>query len=122
MFSHVGVCVLVVVYSIMGAFAFKALEASTERQQTSEVNNMRQETLKKLWDIYLKHNEFDYGNFTIDVKTELKNFQQNIVRAVRDGYGGIHNSNVQQWTFSGAFLYSLTVITTIGRDTQSFYL
>ncbi|KAG1661506.1 Potassium channel subfamily K member 18 [Nymphon striatum] len=88
MFSHVGVCVLVVGYSIMGAFAFKALEASTEQEQASQVNKMRKETLDKLWDISIKHN--------------------------KTGYDGNHNADVQQWTFSGAFLYSLTVITTIG--------
>ncbi|CAM1320978.1 KCNK18 (predicted) [Pycnogonum litorale] len=114
MFSHVGVCVLVVGYSIMGAFAFKALEASTEEETVSEVQRMRQETVERLWQYGKKYRDLYWDNWTEDVRIELKHFQDKIVEAVKTGYDGNHEQGVQQWTFSGAFLYSLTVITTIG--------
>jgi len=47
---------------------------------------------------------------------ELQEYQQLIVTAIQDGYDGTDNVNsTQKWSFSGAFLYSLTVITTIGE-------
>lgn len=35
--------------------------------------------------------------------------------SIRKGYDGKEYGKQAQWTFTGAFLYSLTVITTIGK-------
>lgn len=45
---------------------------------------------------------------------EIKKFQGEILKAIKDGYEGQHNAGEEQWSLSGAFLYSLTVISTIG--------
>jgi hypothetical protein len=50
------------------------------------------------------------------VSAELREYQEQIVLAVQDGYDGTDYVNqTHKWPFSGAFLYSLTVITTIGE-------
>lgn len=50
------------------------------------------------------------------VANELLEYQRNISKAVKNGYDGIDDpEESKQWRFSGAFLYSLTVITTIGK-------
>ena len=47
---------------------------------------------------------------------ELLAYQDQIVIALQEGYDGKDYLNeTYDWPFSGAFLYSLTVITTIGK-------
>lgn len=113
-FSHVGLCALVIGYSIMGAFAFRALEAPYEEQKVTQVSNLRQETVRRLWEITDKLNVLYKDNWTRMVSHEVKHFQTELIAAVKDGYDG-KDGGSQQWSFSGAFLYSLTVITTIGE-------
>jgi hypothetical protein len=47
----------------------------------------------------------------------LSRYRKNIVKMVKtQGYDGTHStSDTTQWSFSGSLLYSVTVITTIGR-------
>ncbi|PRD26935.1 UNVERIFIED_CONTAM: twk-7 [Trichonephila clavipes] len=114
LFSHVGLCALVIGYSIMGAFAFRALEAPYEEQKASQVGHLRQETVRRLWEITDKLNVLYKDNWTELVEAEVRRFQKELIVAVKEGYDGKEGSG-QQWSFSGAFLYSLTVITTIGK-------
>lgn len=113
MFSHVGLCGLVVGYSILGALAFQALEAPFEEKKVDEVMRKRIDTVKRLWAITDQLNVLYKENWTRQVTEEVKRFQSDLVNAIKEGYDGKEGSSTQ-WTFSGAFLYSLTVITTIG--------
>ncbi|GFQ97375.1 hypothetical protein TNCT_261621 [Trichonephila clavata] len=119
LFSHVGLCALVIGYSIMGAFAFRALEAPYEEQKASQVGHLRQETVRRLWEITDKLNVLYKDNWTELVEAEVRRFQKELIVAVKEGYDGKEGSG-QQWSFSGAFLYSLTVITTIDLASISF--
>jgi len=48
------------------------------------------------------------------VRDILENYQKEVISAIKkDGYDGMEEN---KWTFAGAFLYSLTVITTIGES------
>lgn len=51
LFSHVGLCALVVGYSIMGAFIFAYLESEKEMNTRKDVENTRTDTLKELYNI-----------------------------------------------------------------------
>ena len=46
---------------------------------------------------------------------EIKHFQSDLLKAIKDGYEGQQDVGQEQWSFSGAFLFSLTVISTIGK-------
>ena len=50
----------------------------------------------------------------------LRKFELDVIRKVKsDGYDGKEGNNTDddvQWNFSGSLLYSVTVITTIGKN------
>ncbi|GMS90565.1 hypothetical protein PENTCL1PPCAC_12740, partial [Pristionchus entomophagus] len=53
------------------------------------------------------------------VHAQVKKFQKERMDAIRRGYDGKELEVSAQWTFTGAFMYSLTVITTIGYGNTS---
>lgn len=67
-------------------------------------------------------NVFSERTWKVKVRAELAKYQKEIVSAIKNGYDGAdYSGGSKQWSFAGAFLYSLTVITTIGKD-QTIYL
>jgi len=56
-----------------------------------------------------------YQNWKTSVAEEIKSFQSDLLKAIKDGYEGQQKGGQEQWSFSGAFLFSLTVISTIGK-------
>ena len=60
-----------------------------------------------------QENVFSERIWKAKVKTVLEKYQKKMVTAIKNGYDGAEES--KRWSFAGAFLYSLTVITTIGR-------
>ncbi|XP_069699067.1 potassium channel subfamily K member 9 [Periplaneta americana] len=116
MFSNVGIIGLVVGYTIAGAFIFGAIEGNEAPLANAVVLELRNKTALKLWDLSCCGlNVFSEENWRENVSTELLEYQQLIVEAIQNGFDGTDNVNQSlKWSFSGAFLYSLTVITTIG--------
>ena len=55
---HLGLCLLVVGYSIMGAVIFVALEREHELEIKETVRNMKSVTLNELYDLTGKQNIF----------------------------------------------------------------
>ena len=51
LFSHVGLCALVIGYSIMGAFVFKKLEKDNEMLTRQKVGDSREIILQELYNI-----------------------------------------------------------------------
>ena len=71
--------------------------------------------MSSLFNFAEKYNVLWRENWTIDAGKVLKRFEQEVIRkAKNDGYDGQDDKNKAQWNFSGALLYSVTVITTIG--------
>lgn len=115
-FSHVGLCSLVVGYSIAGGFIFQSLEAPFELKERSNVAERRQFYVERLWNVTEQLNilyELNWTNFANDV---LVDFQVEVYRATKEkGWNGQDGLQELQWSFTGALLYSVTVITTIGK-------
>lgn len=115
-FSKVGLVVLVVGYAIGGALLFQAVEGPHEDKEMhfNQVKEIRNRTLDDLWLITRQLNIFSKETWSDRIDNRLKKFQTNLIEQIRDnGYDG---SLSPQWTFSGSFLFALTVITTIGES------
>jgi hypothetical protein len=113
LFSTTGLCLVVIAYVCMGALIFKFLESKNEVKQRHDVQRERIGCASDLWNFTLSLNVLYPEKWNQATIERLKQFEERIVKAVnKDGYGG---TNVDQWTFSGALLYSVTVITTIGK-------
>ncbi|CAG2164863.1 unnamed protein product [Oppiella nova] len=111
LFSTTGLCLLVIAYTCVGAFIFTYLESKHEVQTQNDIEKQRQEFAVDLWNQTNNYNVLYPEKWINETQIRLKKFEEIIVKAVReDGYGG----SSEQWTFSGALLYSVTVITTIG--------
>lgn len=112
LFSTTGLCFLVVVYSCLGATIFVFLEAQNEIQVRSNMEMERVKCASELWNQTLTLNVLYPQEWNQMAIERILAFEQKIIDAVHnDGYG----SSVEQWSFSGALLYSVTVITTIGK-------
>ncbi|KAH6932062.1 hypothetical protein HPB50_002729 [Hyalomma asiaticum] len=112
--SHFGLCSLVVGYCVMGAFLFEFLEATNERNKRIEMMRWRSNLADALWQLTSESRILDQTNWTGEAVARLRRFEVTLVQAVRkEGYDGKEDAQLQ-WSFSGALLYSIIVITTIG--------
>ncbi|KAK6051593.1 Ion channel [Cooperia oncophora] len=113
-FSHIGLCALVVGYALLGAVIFQAVEGPHEEQIQSSVTAARSRAVDVVWNATFRVNRLNQDQWKSAVYKEVKKFQKICMQAIRKGYDGKEFKQAAQWTFTGAFLYSLTVITTIG--------
>lgn len=101
-------------YTVAGAFIFQAIEGGVEPKFS--MGSVRNETVERLWELLYVDNILNEMSWKNSVTTELEQFTLVVRDAVRDGYEGSDDPDYKQkWAFPGAFLYSLTVITTIGE-------
>lgn len=170
MLASVGVCVLVLVYTLLGAFAFTALEGSgigsgfgsfgarqpappdpVTRASAPAHDELRTKTVEKLWSITEDLNILYKDNWTRLAAQEVLRFQDMLVQNIKSGVavnGGVPGAVAaadgkdpakqaakatavttaastyqrhggHRWTFPSSFLYSLTLITTIGYGSVS---
>nr|CAD7194659.1 unnamed protein product [Timema douglasi] len=112
---NVGIIGLVVGYTITGAFIFIFIEKKEVSEGNIIVMKLRNETVDFLWNLTYVLNVFDEPHWKTAVSLKLMDYQEEVVKAISKGFDGSDNNlGGSQWSFSGAFLYSLTVITTIG--------
>jgi len=149
LFSHVGLAGMVVAYSIMGGFLFRALEAPFEQRVKVRVVTSRERMVNETWNMASAVAEArlrrmrarpvgsgarrwglrdrdaaaaERQNFTARVHEIFRSFQREVRSAVKDqGWDGNDDMDEArlQWSFAGALLYAVTVTTTIGLQ---FYI
>ncbi|ESO97252.1 hypothetical protein LOTGIDRAFT_159275 [Lottia gigantea] len=120
LFSHIGLCSLVVAYTIMGGFVFKAIEGPYESSVKSGIREERSKLVGKLMQhaFELTMSKMGRMNFTNAVDVELQKFQIKIHTETKDnGWDGNDDRDTPdaQWSFASALLYAITVMTTIGK-------
>ncbi|XP_055312711.1 uncharacterized protein LOC129574574 [Sitodiplosis mosellana] len=113
LFSTPGLCVLVVLYSLMGAAIFPFFEAPELHNKLAVIKS-REECLRELWTITERLNVLYERNWTMLVHEQLRRFEGSIIKATKSGLNEAMGERLPRWTFTEALLYSITLITTIG--------
>ncbi|KAK4878871.1 hypothetical protein RN001_011377 [Aquatica leii] len=115
MFSNIGIIGLVVGYTVAGAFIFIYIEGDAEVLLRRTISMQRNHKADTIWSITNLTNIFNEKAWKKHIMKELEEYQITITHAVKNGLDGTDIiENNKSWSFPGAFLYSLTVITTIG--------
>lgn len=152
--TNLGIFVLLLAYTLLGAFIFLAIEGSAAKihQKTlattsyqpnenpkvpiAKINGsitqasaeLRSQTVESIWEITVSLNILYKENWTRLAAQEIARFQEKLVARVAADvsaqYGGARALesapalvvDEYEWNFAKAFLYSLTVLTTIGKN------
>lgn len=93
------------------------------------IENIRNRTVDRLWTETYKLNVLYKENWTAMAIKEIEHFQLELINAFKDGYWPIvgdinnHNNNdgddnnghYTRWSFFDSWMYSISIITTIGK-------
>ncbi|OWF51097.1 uncharacterized protein LOC110449615 [Mizuhopecten yessoensis] len=115
--SNVGLACIVVAYAILGAIIFQSLEAWNEKKTRSFISEMRSARMKEIRDIVNQLNHLNKEAWTNKADKIMKTFQRELYTKTKGhGWDGVDDvvEGERDWTFVGALLYSVTLITTIG--------
>ena len=127
LFSHIGLSFLVVLYCVAGGFIFEHLEKNNEQEicfeSRSEYNPMEAKTINSTMKIFT-----DYGGVTttanralmeIQIRSILDTFRSNTLAIGYDGRDcnayGMPDGPTYQWSWAGGLMFSVTVVSTIGK-------
>jgi len=130
-FSHIGLCGMVIAYSVAGGFIFEHLEKTNEKQECvkamEKYTPAENDTVYKLWQISENFRDDEYMNVALqEFQKILRKFRTTVLELGYDGSNctimGEEGGPGYQWSFPGALLFSVTVITTIGRTYIYLYI
>ena len=120
--STVGLTCLLVAYTLLGGALFVGLEAQHERLVKTAVMTTRDQYVRQLWDITEQLNVLHPDNWSTLAEQVLERYAEDVYVATKmQGWDGRQedDDSDQQWSFAGALLYSITVVTTIGTTTAA---
>ncbi|XP_069135862.1 uncharacterized protein [Argopecten irradians] len=115
--SNVGLACIVVGYAILGAIIFQSLEAWNEKETRSTISEIRTARMEELRNIVNTLNHLDKEPWKEKAEVIMKKFQLDLYTKTKtQGWDGVDDvvQGERQWTFVGALLYSVILITTIG--------
>ena len=122
LFSRVGLCFVVVGYVILGGIIFQSIEGRHEQEKartktliTDVITYKKEHLINEIWNMTKMELVFHEKNYTEKLKSKITDFKKKLNEAVvNKGYKGNTNGSLI-WTFPESVLYSITVITTIGK-------
>lgn len=120
---HVGLVILSLLYTIVGAGIFVALESPLEitlkNASLKSIRDLRSQIVLDLW-VLCNNNEtiseIDYGNY---VENHLDNLSTMLYQAYESSYVTVddirnHTQRQMMWSFTSSLFFSATAITAIG--------
>ena len=121
LFSTVGLMCLMVGYTALGGYIFMLLEGPQEVKTKTNMLLSRKWHAQRLWNLTLDLNILHPDNWTAMAEGILENYTLQVYMATKNqGWDGTDAEGDIQWSFAGALLYAITVITTIGKSGLSF--
>ena len=116
LFSTIGLTCVLCGYTVFGGFVFMWLESPNEVQLKNDVQRTRKFYVDKLWNLTEELNMFYPQNWSDMADRILQEYTTKVYVATKHkGWDGNDGVAELQWTFAGSLLYSITVITTIGK-------
>ena len=122
--TNIGLCTVVTLYAIAGAFIFEHLEQTNEKEECTQAqqlyNPMENSTVGKMWDISTSFRSTDDKDVAVAAfQKQLQSFRDDVLALSYDGSNcsamGETGGPPYRWNFPGALLFSITVFTTIGK-------
>ncbi|XP_018321734.1 uncharacterized protein LOC108734605 [Agrilus planipennis] len=123
--GRTGLLILVTGYAFFGAILFRTLEsgsaplssdldavAGTSTAPVQQIQQSREDCLRELWLITERLNVLYEKNWTKLVTEQLKRFEKAVIES--SGKDDFPHSSGAHWTFGGALLYTITLLTTVG--------
>lgn len=133
LFSHIGLCSLVVAYCILGGVIFKRLEGNQELQKKREMMELRQNYTVRIHRLAFEKTftKSSSEDFKKNVDSILKEFSGSVYKQTKEAgwdgkdiyTGGDNSSEAQpeQWSYPSSLLYAITVMTTIGKSCSQYH-
>jgi len=109
--STLGMVIVLLLFSFVGAAIFKVIEGQHEKAHKQAVQQASIDVIENLWNTSLavKRNE---AAFKLVLKQELQKYEDLLRAAIAEGISSDVDERV--WDFWGSFFYCTTIYTTIG--------
>lgn len=112
LFSYVGLSAILFGYLLLGAVVFRAIEQPVEARIRRDIKISKEQFFK---DIYNLSGSLPQANWTDQALRKLSDIERSS-KAHYYIFDDVYGETTEKWSFFGSMLFSLTVVSTIGKS------